>query len=716
MSWKDMKLGLKLGVGFGALIVIGIIIGFVGYRSLTSVGATVELADDANTAVKQLFQTGIQRAEFQYQGFKKTGTDNKSSYDRWQEKYGEIEKVFSELREEGQSHFDSEDLQILTEAEGAVEAYKSEFERMASLRRTMDESFAAWGDLGWKITGQVDNANEEVIEPERVKAEQADDAEAIAKWSRIASGLEEDVVASFLLLRVHAVYFSKTLQDAQWDGFQKQLAVAHEGFDSWAAQVQDDSRLRETAQALNGFLDSYEETGNTFYNAVMENRVAEQDMQEAAAEAVAKCNALRDNLKSQMESRMAFSNTFMMVLAIIGTIVGIVLALIITRGIVKPIAKSVELAERIADGDLTHRLDVDQKDEIGQLAKALNHMTVNLNDVMNGINEAAEQVAASSEQLSSSAQSLSSGASEQAASLEETSASIEELTSSVEQNASNAQQANEIADQATTGITETTKETVEAARVCNETVDLAKEGGRAVENMVNAMSGISDSSKRIADIIRVIDDIADQTNLLALNAAIEAARAGEMGKGFAVVAVEVRKLAERSQAAAKEISDMITGSVKQVDEGAKLANQCGESLNKIVESITQVATAASGVSESSQQQATNIKRTAELVQEITAACAEQASGADQINKAVTELDTVTQQNASTSEESASASEELAAQAQSMQAMVARFKITSNGSGHARKGVAPTTSHKALPDASQEYASAGQSNMHDESEF
>jgi methyl-accepting chemotaxis protein len=389
---------------------------------------------------------------------------------------------------------------------------------------------------------------------------------------------------------------------------------------------------------------------------------------------------------TQMQNGISQTITYVIAAGVIALILGIGAAWVITRGISAPLRASVAIAQSIAEGDLTRKLEMEQNDEVGQLADALNRMTHSLNDIMHGITEAADQVAASSEQLSSSAQSLSSGASEQAANLEETSASIEQLTSSVEQNAANAQSASEMADQTSTAVSETADETVKAVQVCNDTVELAKGGGRAVKDMVEAMGGISESSKRIADIIRVIDDIADQTNLLALNAAIEAARAGEMGKGFAVVAVEVRKLAERSQSAAKEISGMITGSVKQVDHGAELANQCGDSLNQIVDSITQVAEAAGRVSESSQQQVLSIKQTSELVKEITSACSEQAAGAGQINQAVAQLDQVTQTNASTSEESASASEELAAQAQSMQAMVGRFKLTGNGNGKAHKSI------------------------------
>ena len=190
------------------------------------------------------------------------------------------------------------------------------------------------------------------------------------------------------------------------------------------------------------------------------------------------------------------------------------------------------------------------------------------------------------------------------------------------------------------------------------------------------MNQIANYSKKIGDIITVINEIADQTNLLALNAAIEAARAGEMGKGFAVVAVEVRKLAERSQLAAKEITQMISESIQQIEGGVVLAGESGQSLEKIVDGMIKVSSSIQTVTNSSQQQLDRIRETARLVQEIASFCEEQAQGVEQINKAVVQLDQVTQQNSATSEESASASEELSAQAVALQEMVSRFKLRS----------------------------------------
>ncbi len=330
----------------------------------------------------------------------------------------------------------------------------------------------------------------------------------------------------------------------------------------------------------------------------------------------AKNTALAEQEK--MNSITTTTRITVMAVTILACLAGIVLAWMITRGIIGPLKQGVSIAAEVSDGNLTQIFKLDQKDEVGQLARALNHMSENLSHVVSNIQRVAEQVASSSEELSASSQSLASATTEQASSLEETSASIEELSSTIDQNASNSKHVNEIAQKSAVN---------------------AEQGGNAVLKTV-------DNMRKIAEQITIVDDIADQTNLLALNAAIEAARAGEMGKGFAVVAVEVRKLAERSQQAAREISDLAKISVEGADQAGKL-------IQEIIP---------------------DIKLTAQLVQDITVTCQEQSAGADQIRNALGTLDQVTQQNSATSEESAAASQELAAQAQSMQELISRFQI------------------------------------------
>lgn len=301
-------------------------------------------------------------------------------------------------------------------------------------------------------------------------------------------------------------------------------------------------------------------------------------------------------------------------------ILGLLLALLIARIISRPLRIAADAASRLADGDLTVRVEATTKDETGMLMSAMQNMIVKLTGIISEVRSSADSLASAAEEVSATAQSMSQATSEQAASVEETSASMEEMSASINQNTENAK--------VTDGM---------ASKAAKE----ATEGGQAVQKTVSAM-------KQIAQRIGIIDDIAYQTNLLALNAAIEAARAGEHGKGFAVVAAEVRKLAERSQVAAQEIGELSSSSVE-------LAEKAGRLLDEIVPSIN---------------------KTSDLVQEISAASEEQASGVGQINMAMTQLNQVTQQNASSSEELAATSEEMSSQAEQLQQAMSFFKLES----------------------------------------
>ena len=306
--------------------------------------------------------------------------------------------------------------------------------------------------------------------------------------------------------------------------------------------------------------------------------------------------------------------------------------------------------------DLTRQVPVERMDEIGHTAVAFNKLLTDIEQVVSAVRASTDSVSSASQQIAAGTADLSLRTSQQAAALEETASSMEQLTSTVSQNADNARQANQLARSAS---------------------QIAVEGGSVVEQVVVTMGSINDSSRKIVDIISVIDGIAFQTNILALNAAVEAARAGEQGRGFAVVATEVRNLAQRSAAAAKEIKVLIDDSVEKVGSGTKLVEQAGATMNEVVASIRQVT---------------------DIVGEISAATAEQNSGIAQVHQAITDMDEVTQQNAALVEQTAAAAQSMQDQAAHQLQMVSAFKIDpANAARHAasvtalRAGAAPARS-------------------------
>ncbi len=347
-----------------------------------------------------------------------------------------------------------------------------------------------------------------------------------------------------------------------------------------------------------------------------------------------------DRSKMRYEQSVSAYNsarTLMFTLGGIAIVLAIVIAMFLTRSITLPLGEGVNVMNQLAQGDLRVRIEVKSKDELGQLLTAMKNMVEKLTAIVGDVKSASDNVASGSQELSSGAQQISQGATEQAASIEETSSSMEEMTSNIKQNSDNSHQTEKIAQKS-----------------ANDAI----EGGKAVSETVGAM-------KEIAGKITIIEEIARQTNLLALNAAIEAARAGEHGKGFAVVASEVRKLAERSQTAAGEISHLSSSSVQ-------IAEKAGEMLAKLVP---------------------DIQKTAELVQEISAASREQDSGAGQINQAIQQLDQVIQQNAGAAEELASTSEELASQADLLQTSMSFFKTEESGAARTTARVLRKPEHR-----------------------
>jgi methyl-accepting chemotaxis protein len=337
-------------------------------------------------------------------------------------------------------------------------------------------------------------------------------------------------------------------------------------------------------------------------------------------------------LTKQVDDLFKTARMLMIALGGIALVAGIGLAVFITRSITRPLVTAVDVAGRVAQGDLGTVITVESRDETGQLMAALKDMNDNLVNIVGQVRTGTDTIATASAEIANGNLDLSSRTEQQAGSLEETAAAMEQLTSTVKQNAENARQANQLAVSAS---------------------EVATQGGAVVGQVIDTMSAINESSKKIVDIISVIDGIAFQTNILALNAAVEAARAGEQGRGFAVVASEVRSLAQRSASAAKEIKELITASVDKVDSGSKLVENAGATMAEVVASV---------------------RRVTDIVGEISAASTEQSTGIEEVNRAIVLMDENTQQNAALVEEAAAAARAMQDQAANLAQIVGIFKL------------------------------------------
>lgn len=627
MNFKDLKIGQKLGIGFGILILIAVILGVLAVVNMQKISVKskylaeeyVPEVDVANSIERSSLQT-----MFNMRGYAFTEEDK--YLDEGTSFLKEVKNYLNEANTLAKNSTQLVKLQAaIDETIEAVEKYENlkdetvEINKQLAIERNqMDESAAVYME---SCGNYLNNQN---------KSMRSEISAGNTSYERLTKvTLINDIIDIGNSVRVTNFKSQATRDPALFESALEKF----KDIDDKMAQIRKITYKAEDIAEL----DQIEEAGRGYNEAMVNflyNWKKREDLNEqrnVAADIV--LNNSKDVSVAGVNATQSIANEAIALLSrssgvmigglIIALILGFLFAIVITRAITRPIGKGVAFAQQIAKGDLTAEIDVDQKDEIGDLANALKFMIEKIREIVGNIRLSADSIASASQQMSSSAQEMSQGATEQASSAEEVSSSMEEMVSNIQQNTDNAQQ--------------------------TEKISLSAAG--SVGKVSKASEESLTSIKEIAEKITIINDIAFQTNILALNAAVEAARAGEHGKGFAVVAAEVRKLAERSKVAADEIMDLSGKSVNVTEEAGKMM----------------------------QELLPEIEKTSKLVQEITAASLEQNSGADQVNNAIQQLNQVTQQNAAASEEMATSSEELSSQADQMKQIIAFFRV---GDDHA----------------------------------
>jgi len=644
--FHNRGLAFKLGTGFGLLILFSIVVSAIGYTSLGKLISRASKMDTVNS-----ISDGVQNARMDMLYF--INTKDAGKLDAFRKHLGEARDKAQALKH---TLADPRNVERMDAFVAAANAYESGLARYLESEKSREDTFKTVVDAA----NALQKVTEELIGLLGDTQKQSANASVEAARQNTELNLKiENLVQQFLRARIEVLYFlwrgDKTRMDNARTILDKLVVAARE-----VAPQLSTPKERTLIAEIIAKAETYKNRMDGFVQAADAQAAVVKDMAAAADRAGQVAADAVDVQKSSMAADALISNQLSLGVSAVAVLLGLIFAVLITKTILRGIRGAIDVAEAVAHGDLEVTVSIDSRDEIGALLGAMERMIAaermvagvagnlaegdlsvsvaprsdkdvllhsmaemidRLRDVVGEVQSGAENVASGSEEMSASAESLSQGATEQAAAVEESSSAMEEMTSSISQNADNARQTESIA--------------VKAAGD-------ARESGQAVAQAVAAM-------KDIAAKISIIEEIARQTDLLALNAAVEAARAGEHGRGFAVVAAEVRKLAERSQAAASEITQLSRSSTA-------VAERAGELLGRLVP---------------------DIQRTADLVQEINAASQEQSTGSSQVNKALQQLDQVIQQNASASEELASTSEELSAQAEQLQAGISYFRLDSS---------------------------------------
>jgi methyl-accepting chemotaxis protein len=578
--FKKLKLSAKLACGFGSLVLIIAALGGIGWLSCRSLVERSVASGYGDECIETLRACGMLRMEFETRGLA-PGEDGKTVPDKWRAEFELLKKgLAATAAAPGMS---VEYVKLIASLSDELEAYRKCFEGKVEARGEQDKALEEWKKLGVTITGSIGEGFEKQIKPAVEAATQAGDAPALASWSKIGDGLDQNVVEPFILLRVKGTYYLLRRADPEWKAFQEQLAILEKGLAGWTDLVKGKPELEKVAASVASDLAKYKTAGDAFHEHVLEEGERSAEMIKAAASMTGQIEELNKRLGEEMDRISVRAEYLSLSITLGGALVASLLAFFLTRSI-----------------------------------------TSSIRNVITGLRLGSGQVSSAAGQVSMSSQQMAEGASEQASALEETSASLEEISSMTVQNAENAQLAN---------------------RMAVEAHEAADQGRAAMKRMADAIDRIKRSSDQTARIMKTIDEIAFQTNLLALNAAVEAARAGEAGKGFAVVAEEVRSLAQRSAEAAKNTAEFTDEAKTNAAQGVEAAAEVADILERIADRGQKVAQLVQEVAAASSEQADGVEQVNKAVSQLdvvtqanAASSEEAASAAEELSAEAVQLD------------------------------------------------------------------------------
>ncbi|MFP9528891.1 methyl-accepting chemotaxis protein [Pectobacterium brasiliense] len=616
MNFDNLKVGKKLGLGFFLILLMTMVIAGAGIMHIGSLKDSINKVNLSNDINDEINQAKYYRALY-------GTTYNPDDIKKNVEHIANVSKLAEKAKE---FHWPESDAKKIASIPALITSYQEKQSNYINAVGKKDAVRKSWN-----------------ISTTEKPLEQLNDQLKTDNNSTTLQLLLSDLNQKLIAVRYHVrgllLSTNKESEEKLTDAINAAQTSLTFLYQSLSAEQ------RETLSPVLAIMNNYEEQVLAYMPAYEEEMAQAGQMQVVAGQ-------LNDVVKSLLSDQLAASQEDirnatlqMSIAALITLLLGLLISWFISRQITTPLGNTLNMAEKIATGDLTMSINTTRKDELGQLMSAMSKMNDNLHNMIDDIRVGVSQISNASSEIVAGNTDLSSRTEQQAAAVEQTAASMEQLTATVKQNADNAHHANKLAISAS---------------------QTAKQGGEQVNNVVQTMTAIESSSKRIAEITSVINSIAFQTNILALNAAVEAARAGEQGRGFAVVASEVRSLAQRSSQAAKEIEGLISESVTQVSRGATLVGNAGKTMNDIVTSITQVH---------------------DIMGEIATASDEQSRGISQVSQAIVEMDSTTQQNAALVEQSSAAADSLEEQARLLKQAVSVFRLANTQHDDTPAGIA-----------------------------